>query len=656
MKISALALLLLLFFNAKTHAQTVETSSPDGKIVFKTEIHNGKLLYSVSYGQQVLVEKSPLEISFSDGIFGKNVRLISKSNKKITENYELTSGKASNIRSESNETVLALEENTAPKIHIDLVVRVFNDGAAFRYDFPKQRNLTKFIITDENTTFNIAGNPKIIALPLAGFENSHEGLYDHSDFKNLKEKQLYDMPALFQFGSGSFLAITEAAVRNYAGMSLWKEDGTLRGKLSPKIGDENVKVEANFPHQSPWRVFMIADDVGKLHESNILTNLNEPNKIGDTSWLKPGKTTFTWWNGFMLPNLDFQPGINFPSNKYYIDFAAENGIQYHSIYGYGEQAWYTDDSFDFGTPGKNADITKPVKSLDMQKICDYAKSKGVGIHVWTNWKALYAKLDEALPLFEKWGVKGMMVDFMNRDDQEMINIQEEILAKAAKHHIFVQFHGSSKPSGLNRTYPNEFTREGTLNYENYKWSTNINADHDLDIAFTRLLAGATDYHLGGFRAVPYDKFKPQFTNPLVTSSRSHMLAMYVVLESYLNMVCDTPNSYKDQPGFDFIKNVPNTWDETKTLSASVGNDLVIARRKGRNWYVGGINNSTEKTLEIPLKFLPKGNFKVKIYRDAEDSYENPNHIITEEKVLQNSDSLKIKMAKDGGFALEVLAQ
>ena len=266
-------------------------------------------------------------------------------------------------------------------------------------------------------------------------------------------------------------------------------------------------------------------------------------------------------------------GNNFPTNKYYIDFAARNGLDFHSIYGYAEQPWYTDDGTWFGFPGENSDITKPVSSLNMQEICDYAKSQGVQIHLWTNWKPLYAKIDEAFALFEKWGVVGMMIDFMDRDDQEMIRIQEEFLAKAAKHHLFVQFHGSSKPSGLHRTYPNEFTREGTLNYENFKGCMVTTADHDISMPFTRLLAGAADYHLGGFRALPKDKFKIQQSNPYVTSTRCHMLAMYVVLESYLGMICDTPEAYEGQPGFEFLQTF-------RTLqTAQCRSELLLAQQR-----------------------------------------------------------------------------
>ena len=213
----------------------------------------------------------------------------------------------------------------------------------------------------------------------------------------------------------------------------------------------------------------------------------------------------------------------------------------------------------------------------------------------------------------------------------MIKIQEEILSKAAKHHLFIQFHGSSKPSGLNRTYPNEFTREGTLNYEAYKWDDDIDANHDIAIPFTRLLAGATDYHLGGFRAVPKSEFKHKYTHPEVLSTRCHMLAMYVILESYLGMVCDTPDAYEGQDGFEYITELPSTWDEIKVLTASVNEYVTIARRNKNTWYVGTLNNTTARNIPVSLDFLGDGNYTAEIYTDAKDADTKPNHLIKESK-------------------------
>ena len=633
--------------------KSVQLTSPNGKLKFSLTLEREHPVYDIQYQKQALVQNSPLSLVFDNGAFGEGLKMNKPVFSTKEETYELIVGKSKTVHSLSKEVVIPLEETTAPFRKINLVVRAFNDGIAFRYEFPEQPNWKSYVMYDENTAFNVVDNPKFLGMYLPSYQTSHEATYSHVKYEEIKERNLMDMPALFEYPNHIFMAITEAAVRDYAGMYLWKENGCLQGKLSPKLNQEQIKVEASLPHQSPWRVFMISDRVGALIESDLLTNLNEPCKIEDTSWIKPGKTTFTWWNGNVTPDTTFLGGNNFPTNKYYIDFAARNGLDFHSIYGYAEQPWYTDDGTWFGFPGENSDITKPVSSLNMQEICDYAKSQGVQIHLWTNWKPLYAKIDEAFALFEKWGAVGMMIDFMDRDDQEMIRIQEEFLAKAAKHHLFVQFHGSSKPSGLHRTYPNEFTREGTLNYENFKGCMVTTADHDISMPFTRLLAGTADYHLGGFRALPKDKFKIQQSNPYVTSTRCHMLAMYVVLESYLGMICDTPEAYEGQPGFEFLQTVPTTWDKTVVPDASVNEYVAIARRHGDDWYVGAINNSQARNVEIALDFLGKGDYKVTLYKDAQDTDTNPNHLIKETFTVTAKDKITVPLASDGGAAMHI---
>ena len=633
-------------------AQSVSLSSPDGNLQFRFKMGKQLPAYEITFRNQMLLSNATLSLDFDSGIFGENLKMGKPVYRTGNETYELVVGKTKTAHSKYKEMTIPLNEKQSPHRIIHLVVRAFNDGIAFRYVFPEQPHWDSYVMYDENDEFCLTGNPNTTALFLSSYTSSHEGLYTKEKYSQLKENELIDMPVLFEYPDNVYLAITEAAVRDYAGMYLMKENGILKSKLSPSLSDTSVKVVANLPHQSPWRVFMISNRIGALIESNILTHLNESCRIEDISWIKPGKTTFTWWNGNVVPDTSFMPGNNFATNQYYIDFAARNGLDYHSIYGYAETPWYTDNGFDFGNPGTVVDITSPIASLDMKAICDYAKSKGVGIHVWLNWKALYPKIDEAFARFEDWGISGMMVDFMDRDDQEMIRIQEEILQKAAKHHLFIQFHGSSKPSGLHRTYPNELIREGTLNYELYKWNDLINADHDISMPFTRLLAGAADYHLGGFRAVPKSAFKPQFANPYVTSTRCHMLAMYVVLESYLAMVCDAPAAYEGQSGFEFIRQLPGTWHQTVVPDAKVNEYVVIARRNGDDWFVGSINNSQKRSVSFNLDFLDEGtNYLMELYTDSDDTDTHPDHLKKQTKTVRKGESIKLSLASEGGSVM-----
>lgn len=654
----SLSFVFLLILSLTTFAQkNIQLKSPDGNIVFSFKLMEKAPEYQVSYKGKILINDSKLGLSFAkNGDFGEGLKMNKTVFRKGEDDYGLIVGKTKKVYDFYTEVTIPLQERSGSGRLINLIVRAFNDGLAFRYDIPQQKNWSSYALTSENTTFHLAGDPTVVAGFLENYTTAHEARHELMPLSQVKSDTLMDLPVLFKFPGNIYMAITEAALVDYAGMYLMKHDGVVRSKLSPLPGQDKIKVKATLPHHSPWRVMLISDRVGALIESNILTSLNEPCKIKDVSWIKPGKTTFHWWNGDVTPDTTFAPGINFETCKYYIDFCARNHIEYSSVIGYGGFAWYKSDAPGYGEVGPNTDVTETVPTLNMQQVCDYAKQKGVGIHVWVNWQAIYPNLDKAFTQFEKWGIKGMMVDFLNRDDQEMVNIQEEILKKAAEHKLFIQFHGAYKPTGLSRTYPNEFTREGTLNYENDKWGNVITPDDDISIPFTRGLAGATDYHLGGFRAVPESKYKIQYTRPLVVGTRCHMLAMYVVLESYLSMVADYPAAYEGQPGFEFLKEVPTVWDETRVPNAKVGNYVTIARRKGNDWYVGSINNSEPRTLQVPLDFLPSGNYSAELYSDAPDVAKNPNHLTKEERTVNKTDVITIKLAAGGGQVMRLVKQ
>jgi alpha-glucosidase len=631
----------------------ISLSSPNGQLTFKFSVNAGHPEYAVSFKNNTLVDHSRLALQFiNNDVFGDDITMEHATITDGIEDYTLPEGKTSKAHDAYREANIPLRERNNKKRLIYLRVRAFNDAIAFRYEFPEQKGWQDYTLTDEHSDFNFVGNPVGRVAFLENFTTSHEHRYNVLPVKDIKNDTLMDMPALFEFPGKIFMSITEANLVDYAGMSLIKHDGILSSQLSPLPGQQLIKVKAILPHHTPWRVMMISDRIGALIESNILTNLSEPCKIKDLSWLKPGKASFHWWNGDIMPDTTFEAGVNFNFNKYYIDFCARTGIQYHTIIGYRGVAWYKNDGIEY-QPGPNTDITTPRPGLDIQAICDYAKSKGVGIRFWVHWKALYPKIDSAFTLFEKWGIEGMMVDFMDRDDQEMVKIQEEILQKAAAHHLEIQFHGAFKPTGLSRTYPNESTREGTLNYENNKGGNLITPDDDINIPFTRALAGPTDYHLGGFRAMPASKFQVLFTRPHMLATRCHMLAMYVVLENHLSMVCDYPEAYEGQPGFEFIQQVPTTWDETIVPGAETAQWVSIARRKGTDWYIGTINNSTPRTVTIPLNFLGKGNYHATIYKDAADVDDNPNNLIKEEKEVTATDNITLHLTNGGGEVIKL---
>ncbi|GGF25437.1 glycoside hydrolase family 97 protein [Echinicola rosea] len=656
--IKPIVLILLLIWCTHAKAQeTLSVSSPNGTFEVAVSLDKGIPSYSVTFQGEELVAASTLELDFEEKWNYVHSQWGKANIKTVEEEYELVVGKAKKVVNTYGELAVPLLEKNEKGREMLLRFRVFDDGVAFRHEFPKQENWQNYVLLDEKSSFVLSGDPEVTALLWGHYHNSHEGLYQKSLLSEVKQDTLVDVPSLFEYDNGTLMAITEANLRDYAGMYLTKDkEGILHTALSPLPGQEKVKVKANLPHKTPWRVMMISHKIGDLIASNILTNLADPPETDDWSWLKPGKTSFHWWNGDIMPDTTFAPGANFHFNKYYIDFCAANDIEYHAVIGYGGFAWYPNDWPSYGQPGSYADLTKTVSSLDMQQICDYAASKGVGIHVWVHWEALYPQLEEAFSQFEQWGIKGMMVDFLNRDDQEMVKIQEEILQSAAKHHLYIQFHGAHKPTGLHRTFPNELTREGTYNYEQNKWLPSpLTPEHDLDIVFTRMLAGASDYHLGGFRATNEDAFKTQYTRPLMGGTRCHMLAMYVVLESYLNMVADYPDAYKGQEGFDFIREVPTVWDETVVPTAKLGQYAVITRRKGEAWFVGGINNSKERSLTLELDFLDDSkSYQATIYQDTKKTVEDPNALEISHRQVKKGDQLPVQLAAGGGVAIKIM--
>jgi alpha-glucosidase len=650
-----LTFVMCLLISANAFAKKIITvTSPDTKIKFWLSADNNGLYYKISYKGILMVDNSRMNISFKEGgPFNNSLAIRSATTEKITEDYELITGKASKIRSESNRVIVPVTEQTGAKRRIDIEIRVFNDGAAFRYVIPKQDNWAQMVnVTDEIDSFNLTQNPLMTALLRKNYTTSHEGIYTKTHLNDLKADTLMDMPVLFEFPNNLYMAITEAALRDYAGMYLMKHNGVLESRLSPLPNQTELKVKATLPHNSPWRVMMISDKPGAFIESNILTNLNEPCKIKDVSWLKPGKTTFPWWNGNAIPDTDFAPGNNYETNMYYVNFCAKYGIEYHSVVEYGLHEWYVNDGAGF-QPGPHADPSKAVPGLDMQQVCDSAAKRGVGIRVWVHFYALYPKLDETFAQYEKWGIKGLMCDFMDRDDQEMVNMQEEILQKAAQHHLHIQFHGAYKPTGTSRTYPNEFNREGTLNYENDKWNNLVTPDADINIPFTRMLAGSTDYHLGGFRAASPEQFRVHYTRPFVLGTRCHMLAMYVVLENTLGMVCDNPDAYINQPGFEFVQKVPTTWDETRVINAKPGEWLALARRKGNDWYIGAITNHESRIINKTFDFLPEGNYSAEIWSDAPASDPNLNHLVKEMKHITKKTVMTMVLASGGGQVMHL---
>jgi alpha-glucosidase len=535
----------------------------------------------------------------------------------------------------------------------DVIFRCYNDAIALRYELPAGEKDASVTITEETTSFRVMGGPTAFVQYLENYRTSHEHNVTTTPYNDIRPGTLIDTPLTFSWPDGTFAAITEGALRHYAGMSLMRETDkdSLVSRLTPR--PDGTKVFHGLPLQSPWRVVLIADRLGALLESETLYCLNEPTAIKDVSWIKPGKITFHWWNGDVYDGHPGLPILSFEMASKYIDFCARNGIAMHSLTSTENTVtpWYHQSKP--GTdPGPDTDVTRPREGFDLAAIRQYAEDKHVRLWTWVHQAALRGHVDEAFAAFEKLGWSGMMVDFFDHDDQESVEFAESILQAAAQHHILIHFHGVWKPTGWQRTYPNLMNHEGALNLEYLKWSDRCTPEHDLKMAFTRLIAGPMDYHLGGFRAVPRDRFKP-LNIPNVLGTRARMLAMYVCFDNPNPMVADYPTAYEGQPGFDFLRLVPTWWDETKVLEAKVGQLLVTARRKGSTWYLGGMSANEPHDLSIPLSFLGRGSYGVRVWKDAPDVQTEPNHLSFETIKLSSSDKLQVRLSPDGGFVTEL---
>jgi len=622
-------------------------ASPSGQTEIRLSDESGQASFSLKFKGQTLVAPSPLGLVLDKGgLLSRNLKIASASTRKVDETYELVVGKARTVRDRYAETTVEFLETNGLQRRLKVIARAYDDGVAFRYVLPDQTNLAGVAVRGEDTKFEIAGDDRCWALNLGRFGTSHEGEYDPIPAKSFRAQALYELPVVCHTDKAAF-AIAEADLKNWAGLYLTgREDGGpgLQAKLSPRLDDpaKAVTTRIGTDTVSSWRVVMVGDTPGDLVSSNLMTSLNPPTALTDTSWIKPGKAAWDWWNGSKVAGSE---GMNDATMKGFIDFAAANKLEYMLI----DDGWYAGSGqAPQVLPG--TDVTKAVPEIKIQDLVAYGRDKGVGIMLWVHWKALDAQMDEALAAYEAWGVKGIKVDFMDRDDQQIVDYYHRLLTKAGQHKLMVDLHGAYRPTGLTRTYPHYVTQEGVLGAEYNKWSARITATHNVTLPFTRMLLGPMDYTPGGFRNVRPQDFKNQFLLPTVQTTRGQALAMYVAFDSPLTMVSDSPITYAASPaGLDFISAVPTSWDETRVLSGEIGQSIVIARRKGTEWWVGAMTNETGRTVKVPLGFLGTGAFKAEIREDGAE----PTALKTSSQAVTAKQTLPLTLAPSGGGVIHL---
>jgi len=641
------------FASAERPADAFTVHSPDGRIRIELSIDaaNGsqhQLRYQLFKDDRQVIEPSNLGIELGDrGILGRNCKLMCREARSIDTSFEQFPGKRRHVVERCNETTFSFRESNGANKEWQLIVRTYDDGVAWRYHFPAQSGWSQLEVAEELTEFNFPLDATATWLPLVGFTTSHENYIRRQPIAEMPAEGLIGLPLVVQQPGPVWAAVLEANLTDFAGLYLAKTaDNTtaLRARLSPLPDKSGLAVRAALPHDSPWRVVLLSDRIETLIDSDLALTLNALSTIADTSWIRPGRTTFPWWNDYYEapPTVDFQLGLNTATAKYYIDFCAEHGIPYHSLDGVNDTAWYGGPI----VPYQGGDITQAVDGLDLPAVIAYAKEKGVRLRLWMHWEAARKHMARAFPLYRQWGIEGVMIDFMDRDDQEMVNFQRELLQLAAENHLTVTFHGVASPTGLERTFPNLLNSEAVMNLEYDKWNeAGIPPEHDIAVAMTRMLAGPLDYHQGSLRGVPLDKFKPRNRAPHVIGTPCRMLATYVVLQNHLPMMADYPSAYREHPLTDVIASIPATWDDTHALVAKPDKVVAIARRSGAEWWIGAIGGRKSCELLLSLQFLGTGEYVAVIYAD-DDSTSHRYKQLTQ--TLTSKDMLALQLAPAGG--------
>ena len=651
--LAALTLCLLqAVFSPGSLARDFQLRSPDGRVTvsvglkeLRTPYPRGvRPYYRIGFGGETVVRDSWLGLHLKGGPpLGRDFVLLGWDAASGDERYRLPYGTRGELRDRYRQGVLRLRESGPAGRRLDLVFRAYDEGAAFRYRVPPQPGLSDVDLVEENSTFFFPEGCRAWVLQLPGFATNYESEFNPQPLWRLQPRAIVGLPLLLQTLGGSWLALTEANLTDYSGMYLAPVPGipeTLESRLSPHPRRPGVKVRTAGSLKSPWRVFLLGESPGRLIESKaLLLHLNQPTRISDTSWIRPGKAAWHWWNGTSAKGVGFEPGMNTATMKHYLDFAADHGLEYLQI----DAGWHRGSE-------EEGDITRSRPEIDLPHLIEYGRERGVGILLWLHWKRARAQMEEAFRLYEDWGVAGVKIDFMDRDDQEMVAFYHQAARLAARHRLLVNFHGAYKPDGLRRTWPNIITREAVLGLEWNRLGARCNPTHDLTLPFTRMLAGPMDYTPGAFRTVLRKDFEPRAREPLAQGTRCHQLAMYVVYESPLQMLVDYPAAYRGQPGIEFLKKVPTSWDETRVLDGRVGEFITVARRSGTEWYLGSMTDWERRELSIPLRFLGPGLFRAEVYADVEA---DPTGVRRQQLRVRSSDVVTARLAPGGGHVMRI---
>ncbi len=627
-------------------SKDIEVLSPEGEI--RVVIHvNENITWSAFYKDKQIMDKNLISLETDDRVLGlKPVLRRSKTNKINEEYTAVVPTISSTVKDVCNELELTFKKKY--KIYF----RAYDNGIAYRFETSLRDEIE---VVSEKAEIHFPGD-FISYFPQEESLISHyERLYLKKKISAIKEKEFCSLPVLFRSDQHINILVTEADLFDYPCLFLEKSAERSFTAKFPKVvletrpeggvSDRNQDIlkEADYIAKTkgkrtfPWRVFCISDNDNDLLTNDLVFQLSRPLIPEKTDWLKPGKVAWDWWNALNVYGVDFKSGINTNTYKYYIDFASEYGLEYIIL----DEGWST----------STTDIMGFKPQVNVEEIIKYGDEKGVGIILWVLWKPLDDNLKEVLDLYKKWGVQGIKVDFMQRADQYMVHYYEKVAREAAEREMIVDYHGAFKPAGLRRAYPNVVNYEGLKGLENTKWSKDITPEHDVTLPFIRMVAGPMDYTPGAMDNAHMKNFAARNSRPMSMGTRCHQIAMYVIYESPLQMLCDNPsNYYREKECTEFISKIPTVWDETIVFESRVAEYLALARRNGETWYIGAMTNDTERDINISFSFLQDGDYNIEIIRDGINANRMAQDYEKIEQVISNKDAMKIHLASGGGWA------
>jgi len=623
-------------------------SSPNEKILIKIKITD-KVYYAVDFKGKQLLWYSPLSLALDTGeILGHAPKI-----KEVRENFINSKIKTVwGIRSEIKEVYQELILEMVGQYI--LVFRAYDDGVAYRF----KTNFSKKIkIKSEEVAYRFLKNEALLAHVVGDFQTSYEKLYTSYKIADIVEEEFISLPLLVK-QEPTKIVISEADVYDYPGMYIKRIGNnnrfdmqglfpafptkTVLGGLC-QFNDRVIEradyiAETEGKRDFPWRLMVIAEEDKALADNDLVYKLARPCAI-DTDWIKPGKVAWDWFNDWNLTGVDFETGVNNRTYEYYIDFAAANNLEYIIL----DEGW--SDVFDLL-------LQKP--TVDVPHLVKYGQKKGVNIILWAVWHTIDRQMESALDQFVEWGVKGVKVDFIDRDDQYAINFYERIARETAKRKLLVNIHGCSKPTGLHRMYPNVINYEGVRGNEYNKFDKDETPDHNVNLVYTRMVVGPMDYTPGSMRNSTKDKFFTDFSNPMSHGTRCHQLGMYVVYYSPMQMLCDAPTAYEKYPDIlSFLGEVPAVWDETIALAGTIGEYIIIARRKGKDWYIGALTNWTERQVNIDFTFLKSKKYEGIFFIDGVNANRHAEDYQVKKQIINKNTSLKLTLKSGGGAAIQL---